>query len=83
MAKKQIGIGATCSVANKYLHPAKDISDKYPNATAHSRVENLLVINRKERKVKRRDQDCIVFCHADFEGKELYCVKRWVGKGTY
>ena len=76
--KKRIGIGANCSVAHKYLHPAKTIADKYSNATAQSRVENLVCIKKETRVVKRKEQVCVIFCHDDFDdGTEIYCVKRW------
>ena len=76
--KKRIGISVSCCVASKYLHPKKSIANKYSNATAESRVENLVCIRKETRSVKRKDQVCVVFCHEDFDdGTELYCVKRW------
>jgi hypothetical protein len=78
MQKKQLGVGAQCSVANKYLHPAKLVKDRYPNATAHSRVDKLLAIEQGERLVKKRKQVVISFRHDDFGTDILYCVKRWV-----
>ena len=39
-----LGIGTKCTVKTKYVHPAKTVSDKYPNYTAHSVMENLLTI---------------------------------------
>ena len=78
VGKKRNGVGAICSVANKYLHPAKTVKDKYPNTTAHSRVTNLLVIRREVKKVRRKDQLCIVFRHPDFDNNiELHTVERW------
>ena len=76
--KKRLGIGAQCSVLSKYMHPAKTISDKYPNRTANHRIENLLCVKEDTKNVKRRQQRVIVFRHDDFEGVEIYCVRRWV-----
>ena len=77
MPKKHLGVGAQCSVANKYLHPAKVIADRYPNATAHSRVDKLLVVDIGKRMVNKKEQSVINFRHDDFENTAVYCVKRW------
>ena len=81
MAKKKeklrIGVGATCTVATKYLHPRKIICDKYPNATAKSCVDKLLVVKQETLTVNKKLQLVISFRHEDFEGTEVYCVKRW------
>ena len=75
--KLRLGIGAKCTVKTKYMHPAKTVSDKYPNYTAQSVMENLLTIRTEIKKVNRRDQACVIFRHDDFEGTELHCVTRW------
>ena len=76
--KKRLGIGAQCSVLSKYMHPAKEVSDKYPNRTAQHRIENLVCLREDTKIVKRRQQRVIVFRHETFAEMEIYCVRRWV-----
>ena len=76
--KKCVGVGANCSVLLKYMHPAKTISDKYPNTTARQRIENLVALRQETKIVKRKQQRVIVFRHDDFLEVEIYCVRRWV-----
>jgi len=76
-SKKRCGVGAKCTVLTKYMHPAKLIDEKYPNRTAHHKVENLVAIREDTKKVSQREQCVFVFRHDDFPDKELHCVRRW------
>ena len=76
--KLRLGIGATCSVALKYLHPRKVICDKYTNTTAQRTLDGLISLKKETLKVNRREQECVVFRHEEFEGILLHCVLRWV-----
>ena len=73
----RLGVGAKCCTMLKYLHPAKLIDEKYPNRTAKSKLDDLLVIRQEIKKVNKKEQRCIVFRHGLFDGVELYCVQRW------
>ena len=69
--KLKCGVGAQCSVYGKYMHPAIDIADRYPNATAKLQLDDLLAIRKEKKIVKKREQVVVVFRHGDFEGKEI------------
>ena len=75
--KKQIGIGAVCSVLKRFLHPKPIVGPKYPNTTAKDRLEGLLVIRREEKSINGQSKQCIIFRHGDFENIEIYCVERY------
>ena len=75
--KKRNGVGATCVVPLKYLYPAKTIDDKFPNRTRQDKLEGLVVLRKEIVRVNRKEQDCLIFSHENFEGIELHCVKRW------
>ena len=75
--KKQLGVGAVCIVLTKYLHPAKVINEKYPNATSSSRTGGLICMKKEKRIVNKREQEVAVFRHDDF-AVEIYSVLRWV-----
>ena len=76
--KLQLGIGATCSVALKYLHPRKLKCDKYTNSTARQTLDGLISLRKETLKVNCCEQECVVFRHKEFEGILLHCVLRWV-----
>ena len=70
-------IGVQCTVNVKYLHPAKLIYEMYTNQTAHTIVENLLVIKQDTRVVNKRQQSVVIFRHDNFNMAEVYCMKLW------
>ena len=75
--RKQLGIGAKCSVFTKYLHPAKAVADTYVNYGHKHRTFDLLCIQKEEKFFNKDTRTCAAFCHSDFVGQELYTVLRW------
>ena len=73
-----MGIGAECSVALKYLHTRKTICATFPNATAKSRLKDMLVIGTDVMKVNKRDQKCVLLRHDEFPNATLHRVVRWL-----
>jgi len=59
------------------MHPAKIVDEKYPNRTAHHKMENLIALREETKKVSQKEQQVFVFRHDDFPEQELHCVKRW------
>jgi hypothetical protein len=74
--KLRNGVGAVARVKKKFLHPAKDISDRYMNQDHNEELDGLLVLRKEQKRVNTREQTCVVFRHEDFD-KEIYCVERW------
>ena len=75
--KLRCGKGAVCSVLTRMLHPRKDVTDKYANASHNSKVENLTAIRKEPKIVNRKEQVVIVFRHPDFAEVELHCNARF------
>ena len=75
--KKNLGVGASCTVLSRYMHPAKTVSEKYPNRVHSHKMENLLVLRKEKKVVNRVERDVVVFRHDDFENVELHAVVRW------
>jgi hypothetical protein len=72
------GVGAKISIYQKFLHPRKVISTKYPNATKNDVLDNLLVIGQEEKLVSKRRQVCLTMRHDDFDdGQILHAVARF------
>ena len=72
-----LGIGTQCRVNVKYLHPAKLMSETYFNKTAHTIVENILIIKQDSRVVNKCQQSVVIFFHDAFNTAEVSCMKRW------
>ena len=53
------------------------MSETYPNKTAYSIVENLLVIKQDTRLLNKCHQSIVIFLPDDFNTSEVFCVKRW------
>jgi hypothetical protein len=79
MARKKLhhGVGSICEVLLKYLHSRPIVAAKYPNATARQRLGGLLCIRQEMKSVNHKQVMCYVFRHDQFEGHELYCIRRW------
>ena len=75
--KLRLGIGHQCTVNINYLQPVKLMSEIYPNKTAHTIVDNLLVIKQDTRLVNRCQQSVVIFLPDDFNTSEVYCMKCW------
>lgn len=75
--KKKNGAGATWRAITRFLHPRKDVTDKYPNVSNISKTENLIALRKEKKRVNKREQDCIVFWHPDFAEQDLYVVERY------
>ena len=80
--KKQLGIGAICTVLTRFIHPRPVITEKYPNAGQNSRTEGLKVIRKEVKVVNRRDQECAIMQHADMIDVELHAVMRYCNVTT-
>ena len=75
-SKLHHGIGTRCSVLRKYLHPAILVEQLVPNNIHGVRVSDLLTIRKEVRRVKRKEQLCLVFRHPSLDNEELHPYKR-------
>ena len=51
---KRNGVGATCSMITRFLHPRKAIIDKYPKASNTFKTRNLIVLRKKKKFINER-----------------------------
>ena len=75
--KKTNGVGATCSVLLRYLHPAKAIAERYCNYGHKDRLDGLLVIGKDKRVVNKVKRTVVTFLHDDFEELPLFCCPKF------
>ena len=90
--KMTMGKGAVVSVLSSKLHPSEHIRRMFPNMEKNHRVENLVVLQQKVKKINRRDQLALVMTHNDFklDGKFIelhasrkFCVLKKEGDKDY
>ena len=74
--KKIMGTGAVVSVLSKFVHPSKEIRDKYPVRAPTHRLEGCVVIREAVKTINRREQAAIIFTHDDFPNAALYACGR-------
>ena len=53
------------------------MTDKYPNHTTRSLLENLVSFKKGHQKIGHKDADVMFLRHDEFPNKELYCVPQW------
>ena len=75
--KKHLGKGAVVSSLLCYLHPSQHIRDKFINIGKGQRLNELKVLRKEVKTIRRKEVMCIVMQHNDFKGIELYCIERW------
>jgi hypothetical protein len=75
---KRVGIGATCSVGVRYLHPSKRLrNERFSSTTPKQRLSGLSSLWKESKKLNRENQCCVVFWHDDYPNIELFCQERW------
>ena len=55
--KLRNGVGAVARVKKKFLHPAKDISDRYMNQEHNEELDGLLVLRKEQKRVKEEEEE--------------------------
>jgi hypothetical protein len=58
--KKVIGKGAVVSSLARMLHPSKAIIDRFINMNAKKRLDNMIVINQRNKTINKTITECIV-----------------------
>ena len=69
---KRLGVGASCTVRLRFLHPKNKVKDVIQNQTATQQLNGLIVQSKEVKSIRREDKECIVFRHEDFGGQLLW-----------
>ena len=69
--KKQLGVGAECSILIKNLHPSPTLAESFQCPGPTDRLHGLLVPRRGEKAIIRTKKAAILFRHDDFANVEL------------
>ena len=58
---KRLGVGASCTVKLRFLHPKNQVKDKIPNQTSSQQLTGLIVQSNVEKIIHKVNKDCIMF----------------------
>ena len=75
---KRLGVGASCTVRLRFLHPKNKVKDVIQNQTATQQLNGLIVQSREVKYIRQEDKECIIFRHEDFGGQLLWALERGV-----
>ena len=72
------GVGASCTVKLRFLHPKNQVKDKIPNQSSSQQLTGLIVQSKAEKIIRKVNKDCIVFRHEDFGRQLVQALQRYV-----
>ena len=76
--RKRLGVGASCTIKLRFLHPKNQVKDKIPNQSLSQQLTGLIVQSKAEKIIHKVNKDCIVFRHEDFGGQLVWALQRYV-----
>jgi hypothetical protein len=68
---KRLGIGATCSIGVRYLHPKRLLKERFSSTTPKQHLSGLLSLQKESKKLNGKNQCCVV----------LSWISRWTCPG--
>ena len=78
LPKLKHGNGAVCSALIKYLHPAKEVAEVFPNAIRPDRLEGCIARRREKVMVNRKLIWCFVMEHPSFPEMTIHASTCYV-----
>ena len=75
---KCLGVGASCTVKLRFLHPKNHVKDKIPNQTFSQQLTGLIVKSKAEKIIRKVNKDCIMFQHEDFGRQLVWALQCYV-----
>ena len=73
--RKRLGVGASCTIKLRFLHPKNQVKDKIPNQSSSQQLTRLIVQSKAEKIIRKVNKDCIVFRHEDFGGQLVWALQ--------
>ena len=75
---KRLGVGASCTVQLRFLHPKTHVKDKIPNQTVSQQLTGLIVQSKVEKIIHKVNKECIMFRHEDFSRQLIWALQHYV-----
>ena len=74
----RLGVGASCTVKLRFLHPKDKVNEKVPNQSASQSISGLIVQSKAEKSIQKAVKSCVVFHHEDFGGQLIWALPWYV-----
>ena len=76
--QKRLGVGASCTISVRFLHPKNKVKEVIHNQMASQKLSGLIVQGKEEKTIRKAGKECIVFRHEDFGGQLIWALQRYV-----
>ena len=76
--QKRLGVGASCTISVRFLHPKNKVKEVIHNQTASQKLSRLIVQGKDEKTIWKAGKECVMFCHEDFGGQLIWALQRYV-----
>ena len=73
-----MGNGAVISVLSKFVHPSKEIGDKYPVRAPIHQLEGCIIVREAVKTINQCKQAAVIFTHDNFPNATLYDCYRYL-----
>ena len=73
-----LGVGTSCTVKLRFLHPKDKVNEKLPNQSASQSISGLIAQSKTEKSIRKAVKSCVVFRHEDFGGQLIWALPRYV-----
>ena len=74
----RVGIGASCTVKLRFLHPKDKVNEKVPNQSASQSISGLIVQSKAEKSIWKAAKPCVIFHHEDVGGQLIWALPQYV-----
>ena len=71
---KRLGVGASCTIKLRFLHPKNKVNNKVPNQMAKQALSGLIAQGQQEKMIHNKSKECMVFRHEDFRGQLVWAL---------
>ena len=76
--QKRLGVGASCTISVRFLHPKNKVKEVIHNQTASQKLYGLIVQGKEEKTIWKAGKECVMFCHEDFGGQLIWALQCYV-----
>ena len=76
--QKRLGVGASCTISVRFLHPKNKVKEVILNQTASQKLSGLIVQGKEEKTIRKAGKECFMFHHEDFGGHLIWALQHYI-----
>ena len=76
--QKCLGVGASCTISVRFLHPKNKVKEVIHNQTASQKLSRLIVQGKEEKTIRKAGKECVMYRLKDFGGQLIWALQRYV-----